>query len=659
MYTLLITIALIVVTIIIYRKSLININIKRKKNKLENYLDLHDLRTQIKDYEKRETKVIFYCEKLVSNYYSKLLIFNLEHDLDTEKPIEILINKKNPIKSDFTEKIILRSINGEEKEFIINICYYMNNYYQLLLDKIEDPISSEIIFYSRKQKFPDTFKGENITFKDYDNNNIPFLKRYNIININRKELYQIYDNYVFNKLKDENKFLLEKFNSLFINFIDKIDQNNYEGKIFEQEEDEIIEDFNEKEIELLENTLKFLNGTNISDIPANLIWSLFLSSIKIDNTIVKGITKKISSKNYFIKYLNDIPDKKMIEIIESALFIESISKQTYGIGLYQNYLEYKKKILKNEDEFNNFEKLVILVNIYDLLSKYPDFKLVRLYDLSFSSPFVESEKIYLDIIKKINENSCLYFFYLQINSSYGFDNISLNTWYKIKYIPLIEIKAHLLYCRYNFFFLYNSPMDVPAFVNPQTLIKSFNSCKKCGYIYKKNLENEKNINNTAKLLIYKFHENCHSKLDCENHKSSSPRYLYNFDLEVLDSHYDTIIAYKLGKELPDTEKKGEDVGEEGYSIELFLYNDYSITDTIMESNDNLEKLCTTELYSGNNFKELKKILSDIIKAKVTKFNKNKNEVKKLNFYSKKNQENNKQKRNRIYYFRNGNIEDKY
>ena len=194
-------------------------------------------------------------------------------------------------------------------------------------------------------------------------------------------------------------------------------------------------------------------------------------------------------------------------------------------------------------------------------------------------------------------------------------------------------------------------MDVPAFVNPQTLIKSFNSCKKCGFIYINNLETEKNINNTAKLLIYKFHENCHSKLDFQNHKSLSPRYLYNYDLKALDSHYDTIISYKLGKELPASDKKGEDVGEEGYSIELFLYNDYSITDIIMESNDNLEKLCNAELYSGNNFQELNEILSNIIKDN--------NEVKKLNLYNNKTQDNNNQKKNRIYYFRNGIIEDRY
>ena len=296
MYTILITIVLIILTLIINRKSLKYIYINSKKKKIEKFFDLYDLRKEIKDFEKSETKVIFYCEKLVSNYYSKLLIFNSEYVLDIEKPIEIQIDRKNPIKSDFTEKITLKSINGETKEFIINICYYINNYYQIILDKIEDSIYSEIVFYSKRQKFPKTFKGKNITFKDYNKNNIPLLKRYNIININRNELYQIFDNYVSNKLTNENKFLLEQYNSLFINFIDEIEQNNYMGKIYTQEEDEIIEDFSQKEIEFLESTLKFFKGININDIPANIIWSLFFVNIKIENTVIQGVIDKISKK---------------------------------------------------------------------------------------------------------------------------------------------------------------------------------------------------------------------------------------------------------------------------------------------------------------------------------------------------------------------------
>ena len=95
---------------------------------------------------------------------------------------------------------------------------------------------------------------------------------------------------------------------------------------------------------------------------------------------------------------------------------------------------------------------MLIINIQKLLLKVGDFKLVKLYNLPINSPFVESEKLIFDIIKKLNENSALYFFYLQINSLSGMDFISLDTWFKIKFIPITQIKAHLLNTRHPFFF---------------------------------------------------------------------------------------------------------------------------------------------------------------------------------------------------------------
>jgi hypothetical protein len=254
---------------------------------------------------------------------------------------------------------------------------------------------------------------------------------------------------------------------------------------------------------------------------------------------------------------------------------------------------------------------MILITLFYNLVNNTNIKFIRLYDLPKSSPFVASEKIYLDIIKKLNETSSLYFFYLQINSSSGIDYISLNSWYSIKYIPLIEIKTHLLYSRFRFFFLYNENNNILAFVNPQTLIKSFNSSISCVYNYRKKLENEKSDNNTAKLLFYKFHENSHSKFDCGLNNDSAPRYLYNNDLEVLDNHYNSIIKYKLRRDPDEKNKKTDDEGEEGYSIEMFIYGDYKMTDILLESSNNLHRLCNPKLYIGNNFDELKKIFSEI------------------------------------------------
>ena len=421
--------------------------------------------------------------------------------MHSNKIIDITIEKQNPLKSDFTEKIFLKSKNGVTKEFIINICYHMNNYYDIILDNIEDSLSLEIVFYSKDNKFPKSFEGNSFTFKDYVTDHIPYLKRYNTINISRKEFYQIYNTYASNPLKEENKLLLETYNSLFVNFIDKKYNNKFEGKIFTQLEDILFEDFNEEEFKLLKTTKQFIfenikKQKYIDDSNNKLIFMSFSALIKnIDNKIIKGLIKKISYNSYFIKYFNAIPKDEIIELIEAGFFLEFIAiKSVNGIKKYMEYIENKKNIFKNEDEFNNFEKLMILMTIYDLV-KNSKFKFIRLYDLPISSPFVSSEKIYLDIIKEIKENSCLYFFYLQINSPSEIDYLTFNTWYPIKYIPLIEIKAHILYSRFRFFFIYDEKDNIPALTNPQTLIKSYNVSKHAGYNYSKNILNEESINN--------------------------------------------------------------------------------------------------------------------------------------------------------------------
>ena len=652
-------------------KSLKNKYIKIKKKRLEDYLNLYDLMKQIKDYRKKETKIFFYCQKLVSNYYTTLNIFNQDYELDPNKSIYISIDRQNPIKSDFTEKILLKSKNNDTKEFIINICYHMNNYYDIILDNIKDSLSLEIVFYSKENKFPNSFKGNSFTFKEYDKEHIPYLKRYNVINISREEFYKIYKTYASNQMKEENELLLQNSKSLLVNFIDKNNENKFEGKIYQQLEDKMIEDFNFKELQLLTETKKFIleniqNKEYIDDSIFNILYTSYAAKIQnmIDKKLVKDLIKKISYDSYFIKYFNANPKEETIELIESGIFFEYVlTKNSGGIKAYMEYIEYKKKIFTNEEEFNNFEKIMIIMTIYDLV-KNSNFQFIRLYDLPISSPFVESEKIYLDIIKELKENSCLYFFYLQINSSSDIDYLSLNSWYPIKYIPLIEVKAHILNSRFRYFFIYDDKDNIPAFTNLQTLMKSFNVSKNTGYYYSNNILNEKRINNTAKLLFFKLHENCHSKFGCGLHNITTPRYLYNIDLETLDIHYNSIIKYKYGMEPNSKNKKTDEEGEEGYAIEMFLFGDFKITDILIKSSDDLGELCNTKLYSGNNLEDLHKIISEIIGKVILnlindEISKNDEEFHKNVLNKNNNINNNCQKKNNIYYFKNCGKEGKY
>ena len=158
------------------------------------------------------------------------------------------------------------------------------------------------------------------------------------------------------------------------------------------------------------------------------------------------------------------------------------------------------------------------------------------------------------------------------------------------------------------------------------------------------------------VLLYKFHENSHSKFYCNIINDFSPRYLYNFDLEILDSHYDTIIEYKLRKKVNISDKLGESTGEEGYAIDIFLYDDFRKTDILLNSHDDLKAFCDTSLYTGSNFDKLKAMISEIkIEKDIFKliFDPPQNRTSNvLRIDNIDNSQSNINRRNRIQFFKN-------
>jgi hypothetical protein len=83
--------------------------------------------------------------------------------------------------------------------------------------------------------------------------------------------------------------------------------NKYIGKIFEQiKEQNIIENFNDNELNLLRKTDSFLsdimkNKKNMDD--SSIIYNEYYNTILgKDESLIKGIIEKITSDHYFIKY---------------------------------------------------------------------------------------------------------------------------------------------------------------------------------------------------------------------------------------------------------------------------------------------------------------------------------------------------------------------
>ena len=677
---LLITIFLMLITLIILvvhiykkysKKSIAKVDSHNSFNK-RNKIDFDGLKRIITDFNKKETLLFFHCDKLIHKYYSKLIIFNKEYNLDENDIIKIKVEKGELFNSDFNASIILKS-DKEEIKFVINISYFMNNHYQIILDKIKDSLSLAFVIYSKENKFPGKINEINknkLCLKDYGDNSIPYLKKYNIINLSRQSFYNMYNYNCTNKIEEKSNLFLDEINSFFVNFVIK-DKNSIKGRIFEQKEDYEYKDFTKDEINLL-NEIKILIVDNFTKdktiLLSDLKYSMFQKCQKLFNEkkkIVESIIEKFDETCYFNKYYGKEIKEEIFDLMDSIIFINYIKeKGISGINNYLAYLDYKNNIFSNNSKFNNFEKLMLIINIQYLVLKVGDFKFVKFDDLPIDSPFVESEKLMLDIIKNLKENSALYFFYLQINSLSGLDYISLDTWFQIKFISLNQIKAHLLNIRYPFFFLYKKVDEKGAFVNPQNLIINFNTHPDVGYNYLKNLENEMNEDNTIRILFLKFHESAHSKFDSINKKDISPRYLLNFDLEELDSHYDSITSSKKEYKLSDMEKKGDDVGEEGYGLEMFLYGSIAKTDVLLRTLNHLKDFNNVNLYIQNNFNELNNLIKNL-KDNQLIYNEYAKKDSKVNAFQERNvttiktPKKNNEKNTPFFYFKNYPIEANY
>ena len=73
-----------------------------------------------------------------------------------------------------------------------------------------------------------------------------------------------------------------------------------------------------------------------------------------------------------------------------------------------------------------------------------NYKFRSFYDLPEHSPYIQSELFFRKTISQLNDDSSLSLLYLQLNSGSGIDLTTKFECYKIRMIPLIEIKYHLL-----------------------------------------------------------------------------------------------------------------------------------------------------------------------------------------------------------------------
>ena len=322
-----------------------------------------------------------------------------------------------------------------------------------------------------------------------------------------------------------------------------------------------------------------------------------------------------------MKYHNKNPTIEDIQIIRalSILNILLYYDQEDWAHYLRIFIDDTKKIFNKKSYLNNKDKMMILINYLTIVKNDPDsknYKFKSFYELEEESFFIKSELFYREIISKLTEDSSLFFLYLQLISGSDIDYTSLNNFYKINHISLIEIKTHLLTENfYPYFFTFLAQKDLAAWNDSKTQIKNYNRNINI-YSEDKYSKNKYLVNNTIKMALIKFQQYAHTQSKGNCKLFISQRYFLKDNLDCLEIQKKIIKGLNQLKNEEDTEF----LDESEQTIERYIFGEEIVVKNIIYSKgQDLSQLYKSELFIKNNFCELN-ILVEKFK---TNFNKNK------------------------------------
>jgi hypothetical protein len=546
---------------------------KKIKQKLNEIFEMSkEIKEEINKYESSPTIVKFSFIKIgKSKKKYKNIKFswsNREYSIEPGKEIQLELNDIPDYKFEVSKSITLKNGN-HEKEFLIKINLHQTNHYYIKINynKKEKYYSLETIFYSRiKKLLPKEIDIEGVKIKDSEKYDFEDRKRFVILNIEKDVVLNFCNNNINNQLDGDN--LIFDYNDLFFNVILK--ENEKVGKIFVNEKNYEIIEFTEKEKvyvnEFYDSIKPFLVLDEKNNFDNELTFELKLDKY-INNNLTREICDKFTSIPYFLKYNHSDPDLEELLFVEKLCFLKCINissfkeKEAKSYQVFEKFLSLKNYIftkVNNDKFFTIKDKILILLNIsafifeFCLLNSYK-YDIIKMEDLPEFSPYIQSEKLYRDVISKLTNKSKLSFLFLQLNSGGSNEFISNQSWYKLKMIPLIEIKRHLLNEYYPYFFIYDIAHEALALNSSQTLIKSFNeSCLKRYeniFIKEKSIKDTESTDNTIKIFFLKFHENGHSKYKGNLRLEKSPRFILKNNLRTLDNDFNKITTTILKGEM--------------------------------------------------------------------------------------------------------------
>ena len=579
-----------------------------------------DLKNEIQTILQKKTKVIFSfinlgtgecydeikCEWLKTTIETKLNFYTSEIDDKGNDGKESYY-----IKTLISQKIQLIK-NTQKKEFTLDIYLHQINHFNIILDiNKNESYSLDTVYYSNDNKLLPRklyFEEKELLLDDFG---LKHMRRNCLINIDKYSLINFIN--VLSKLNIDakNQIFESEDNNMLFN-IRILSKDKFESSLFLNEKKKEAFKLTKTQIGLLnkfhkEITEKYIGRykyCNIDNIP-NSIKNEFLDvfTLNEEKIILLNEDYIFRNKNSYIPKETNMLNLNLeeiekninllnfgclvddLEMVEKICFLSISLNSEDPLPSIISFNYFKNKTFEKYPDFSNKEKIKILCCIKShVMKEIPQkLELQKMIDLPEFSPYLQGELMFRNIIKNLTIKSKINFIFLQLNSGSGYDFIKKDTCYKIKMIPLIIIKSHLLTKYDDYFFRYsNISSNESVFFDSNSQLISINEIK---VFNREDIAFIENEDNSIKICIIQFLEKGgHKKY---GKKVESLRYLIKTDLELYNNFY----------------KKNGLGGESGNALEVILLGNKNYFSTLLKCR-NLKALSNSKLFTQEDGSEL-------------------------------------------------------
>ena len=563
---------------------------KQKKNNEFQFTEFSDIIV----YEK--TLISF---NIINNnrYYNQIIIDNKINDISNDNEMKIEINVDQSEKNELVKNIKLRrkENNEEAVDYNLEIDRGKENTHNLYLGQ-DGKFSYQIYYVAKneekiKQDFSIHIGNDNIKFNNFDYFGNKFKKRITFINI-PTELYKIKE---LSSEKNDEKTISIKVLKLM-----NESENEYIFKILNRGSKKIKFDYDKLDLELINSFYDdyFKSITKLKDDhqsiknnSKNKYHNLFYGTEKIEN-YMKYINDGIS--NYI--YNNNEKDYLFLKKLCFAIIYYNNRKDDFGTTLnnYYNNFASKNQGIHELEFIERIKCLIALANEYKNGKQNPGrVEIVRVEDEKNEDYeyIIKAHKLFIEIINDLKETDLLFLIIQQFNSLIYEELNIKESMYSGSILNINDVKLEI-YKNLNSFYLcsyYIRKLYAAIYINPKVIViypNEFLDDNTINYTGDNEIEDRK----VSAVLFLLFHELCGHLKTHINNEDDSPRIIYLNDLKI------EVIELKKN--------------DSGFLLE-FSFVQGSIEVENFVNSENSKKLLNKELYLGENFQELSKILNSI------------------------------------------------